>query len=146
MTPPVDSHYLPVCHLPLSPPPLVLPPGLFSNEVNRREVSECDGWVCDLDDTGNAVDIVRFCEDVSQNIIYYESMKRKLKTVRYPSRLFIMNGWFICSWWITVLFFEKRELKKKRKQWGGPEDTRTGKLRAAQWREVDYATNIRNNP
>ena len=60
------------------------------DEVNKRGVSECHGWVCDLDATGapsifkiirNATVLARMLPtfDSDFRFVYYESLKRELK-------------------------------------------------------------------
>ncbi len=49
------------------------------DEVNRREVCECDGWVCDVDMMGAPSKLGRVPHSKSLlRFVYYESMKRKL--------------------------------------------------------------------
>ena len=44
------------------------------DEVNKREVSECDGCVCDLNSC------FPYFVYYESNIVYYESIKSELKT------------------------------------------------------------------
>ncbi len=65
-------------------------------EVNKREVWECDGWVCDLDVMKERYEVVCLLwinkvrvKEKTESVVYYESIKRELK--RRLNLLFIMN-------------------------------------------------------
>jgi hypothetical protein len=64
------------------------------DEVDRREVCECDGWVCVLEvivtlsrlrltrkvaDLDRSLDVMAGHDHVTYQIVYYESIKRDLK-------------------------------------------------------------------
>ncbi len=57
------------------------------DEVNRREVCECDGCVCDLDDAGTP-SILRLIRGSATQpwrevVVYYESIKRESARLAY---------------------------------------------------------------